>query len=357
MDIAEFARSLPKIELHLHLEGSVAAGTFRELAAKHGVPLPPHTAPEDLYRYGDLQEFLAVYGLVCRTMRDADDFRRVGYEALASCARSGARHVEMFFSPHAHFGDGVAYGTMLDGLEAAIADAGADHGLSCRLIPAHSRELGPAAGEDFLDMVLADLRESVIGIGLDYYERPHPPAPFAEMYARAKRSGLRVTAHAGEDGPASYVRDSLDLLGAERIDHGYHVVDDPALVARCREDGVFFTTCPSTTQVTTVWRDLADPDHAIRRMIDAGLRVTINSDDPPMFGTDLATEYARLAAEMGLTAGQLGACALAAIDASWLDESEKRDLRASWSAEIAALARALDDDDAPEAATTIGSTP
>lgn len=341
MDIAEFARRLPKIELHLHLEGSVAPATFVELAAKNNVKLPSHGSLEDLYRYDNLSDFLEVYDLVCRTVRDAADFHRIGYEALSSCARSGARHVELFFSPHAHFADGVAYGTMLDGLKAAIADAHADHGVSCLLIPAHGRMLGAAAGEDFLDMVLADRREAVVGIGLDYHERPYPPQLFVDMYARARRHGLHVTAHAGEDGPASNVRDSLDLLHVERIDHGYHVVDDQDLVARCRDDAVSFTICPSTTQSTTVWRDLASPDHAIRRMIDAGLRCTINSDDPPMFGTDLANEYVLLATRMKLTADQLAACALASIDASWLDASTKRDWTAAWTAEIAELRRSL----------------
>ena len=143
-------------------------------------------------------------------------------------------------------------------------------------------------------MVLADRREEVVGIGLDYNEAPFPPAPFKEMYDKARAAGLHVTAHAGESGPAPNVRDSLDILHVDRIDHGYHVVDDPALVARCRELGTFFTCCPSTSGITSPWKDLSAPDHAIRQMVKAGLNVMINSDDPPMFNTDLANEYVRV---------------------------------------------------------------
>ena len=156
-------------------------------------------------------------------------------------------------------------------------------------------------------MVLADRREEVVGIGLDYNEAPFPPAPFKEMYDKARAAGLHVTAHAGESGPAPNVRDSIDILHVDRIDHGYHVVDDPALVARCRERGTFFTCCPSTSGITSPWKDLSAPDHAIRQMVKAGLNVMINSDDPPMFNTDLANEYVRCATEMRLTPAELKA--------------------------------------------------
>lgn len=337
MSLVTFARAIPKAELHLHLEGSVRPETFSALAEKHGIALPVDDVTQ-LYAYDNLPDFLTIYDLVCRCMRDADDFRRTTYEAMESCAEGGGRHLELFFSAHAHFANGISYGAMLDGILAGMAEAEADFGMTALLIPAHSRELGPAAGEDFLDMVLADRREKVVGIGLDYNEAPFPPGPFAAMYARARAAGLHVTAHAGEGGPAANVRDSLDLLKVERIDHGYHVVDDPALVARCRDEGVFFTCCPSTATVTTGFRDLASPDHAIRRMIDAGLRVTINSDDPPMFFTSLGREYERAAAELKMTAAELKAAALTSVEASWLGADDKRARIAAWGAEIDALA-------------------
>jgi adenine deaminase len=342
MDIATFARRLPKTELHLHLEGSVNPATFAELATNNGVKLPIKSDVRELYVYKDLPAFLVIYDLVCHSIRSAEDFHRVTYEALASCASGGARYVEFFFSPHAHMELGVAYATMLDGILAAMRDAEKDKGVSSKLIPAHSRERGPAAGLEFLDMVLADRRDEVVGIGLDYNEAPFPPAPFKEMYDKARAAGLHVTAHAGESGPAENVRDSLDILRVERIDHGYHVVDDPALVARCRERGVFFTCCPSTSGITSPWKDLSAPDHAIRQMVKGGLNVTINSDDPPMFGTDLASEFVRVATEMKLSPGELKECALNGVRASWLDEGTKRDWVAAWSKEIDTLAKELE---------------
>jgi len=342
ISIEDFARRIPKFELHLHLEGAVLPSTFVKLAQKHKVPLPRFDDVMELYRYDSLPEFLKVYDLVCRSVRDADDFRLITYEALASAADGGARHVEFFFSPHAHQEHGVAYGTMIDGILMGMREAESDKGVRSRLIPAHSRELGVERGEAFLDMVLATRPDEVIGIGLDYNEAPFPPAPFKPIWDRAKQAGLHVTAHAGEGGPAAFVRDSLDILGVERIDHGYHIVDDPDLVAICRERGTFFTCCPSTTTVTTPWRDLSSPDHAIRRMIDGGLNVTLNSDDPPMFETDLGNEYVRAATEMKLTPAELKTCALNSIRASWLDDSEKRDLLVVFEREIDDLIAMLD---------------
>lgn len=334
MSIEGFARALPKVELHLHLEGAVSSATFADLAAKNGIGLPAGKRTSDLYSYGNLPDFLAIYDLVCASIRDAEDFSRVTFEALERCALGGARYVELFFSPHAHLAHGVAYATMLEGILDGFRRAREAYGLVARLIPAHSRELGPERGEHFLDMVLAERPAEVIGIGLDYNEAPFPPAPFAGTWERARAAGLNVTAHAGEGGPAAFVRDSIDLLGVSRIDHGYHVVDDPDLVARCRESRIPFTCCPSTTLATTVWRDLASPDHAIRRMIEAGLNVTIHSDDPPMFGTTLDREYALIARNFALSPEALGRIALAGLDASWLDPDTKRSWMADWTAEI-----------------------
>jgi adenosine deaminase len=334
MSIEGFVRALPKVELHLHLEGAVSPATFADLAAKNGVALPAGKRTSDLYSYGNLPDFLAIYDLVCASIRDSGDFSRVTFEALERCALAGARYVELFFSPHAHLAHGVAYATMLEGILDGFRRAREAHGLVARLIPAHSRELGPERGDRFLDMVLAERPAEVIGIGLDYNEAPFPPGPFAGTWERARAAGLNVTAHAGEGGPAQFVRDSIDLLGVSRIDHGYHVVDDADLVARCRESRIPFTCCPSTTLATTVWRDLASPDHAIRRMIEAGLNVSIHSDDPPMFGTTLDREYALIARNFALPPEALGRIALAGLEASWLDPDTKRSWMADWTAEI-----------------------
>jgi adenosine deaminase len=295
VSIEDFVKSLPKAELHLHLEGAVTATTAVELSRKHGLATQNFEDASKLFDFPDLGAFLKAYDLICRSIVDAGDFHRITYEMLARCAANSARYVEFFFSPQAHLQHGVAYSTMLDGIVAAMRDAARDHGVQSRLIPALNRELGPEMGIQFLDLVLSDRREGVIGIGLDYNEIGHPPRPYAEVYRRAKNAGLRVTAHAGENGPSGNVGDSLDLLGCDRIDHGYHVVDEPALVNTCRERGVFFTVCPTTTTYTTTFRDLASPDHAIQRMFKAGLNIVINTDDPALFRTDLNTEYTLVA--------------------------------------------------------------
>lgn len=337
LTIEDYALRLPKVELHLHLEGSVQPASLVELAQRNGVALPQFAEASELYSYDNLLDFLKIYNLVCSTMRRAQDFRQVTFEALKSCAAGGARHVEFFFSPHAHLEHGVGYTEMLDGIVLGMADAEAAFGLTSGLIPAHSRVLGPAGGKRFLDMVLADRRPEVIGIGLDYDELPNNPALFRGLYDAARAAGLHLTAHAGEVGPAAFVREAIDVLQVERVDHGYHIVDDPALVAECRGRGTYFTCCPSTTLTTTIWRDLADPGHAIRRMIDMGLNITLNTDDPPMFGTNLGREYVVCATEMKLTAEQLGACALNSVRASWLAERIKQQWIAEWTEEIAGL--------------------
>jgi adenosine deaminase len=313
---ASFIAQLPKTELHLHLEGAVSPALFARLCRKHDARdvISPRG---DAWHFQDLAAFLVIYGQVCRCMRDAEDFRDATYEALRRSAESQARYVELFFSPEAHDETVIDYPTMVDGIVSGIHAAYRDFGLVAKLIPAHNRELGLARGMAFLQKVLSHRPDEVIGIGLDYAERPHPPAQFAPMFEAARREGLQVTAHAGEDGPAEYVRDTIDLLGCRRIDHGYHVVDDPTLMQHCRDLDILFTVCPTTTLHTTDWRDLRAPDHAIRRMIDGGLRVTINTDDPGLFATDLNQEYALLADAFCLPEAVLSQIAANGFSHNW----------------------------------------
>jgi len=328
----ELLRALPKAELHLHLEGAVSASTVLDLARKHRIDVGGGD-PASLFAFDDLASFLRMYALVCDSVRDADDFFRITYEALARVAESGGHYVEMFFSPAAHAG--ISYPVMLDGIIAGMHAAAVDLGVESLLIPAHNRETGPAAGLAFVEMVLAEKRAAVAGIGLDYME--DDPRPFAAMYERARRGGLHRTAHAGETGPAAHVRDSIDVLGCERIDHGYHVVDDPVLIERCRADGTFFTCCPTTTTHTTIWRDFDAPDHAIRRMLAAGLAITINTDDPGLMQTTLVDEYRIVTGRLGATPAQLKELCLNGLRASWLPEPVKNAMLATWSGRIDAL--------------------
>jgi adenosine deaminase len=334
MDLDQFVHALPKAELHLHLAGAVNAQTFLKLARKNNVPLPPFQDIEDLYRYNNLVDFLQIYDLVAHSVVDADDFHLITYEALAHVAKAGGRYTEFFFSPQVHQDAGISYDTMFSGLLKAMDDAETDFGLVSRLIPAINRELTIDRSFEFLDLVLPFRSDKVIGIGIDYDEEPFPPAPFKPVYDKAKRAGMRLTAHAGEGGPAANVRDALDLLSVERIDHGYRVIEDPELVARCIDDNIAFTVCPSSTVILTHWRDLTSADHPIRTMLDAGLKLVVDTDDPPMLQTDLAKEYRLLAESMSLDRRTLADLALNSLEAAWLDDSVKRDWRTSWSAEI-----------------------
>ena len=332
MEISELIRKLPKAEIHIHLEGAILPGTALELAKKNGVSLPDCEKVEDLYSYANLMEFLAVYGAISDSIVTVDDFQRITYAMLESAARNGCRYMEFFISPHAH--TGIPFARQFEGIRKGMADAETDFGIVSRIIPGMNRELGPTAGEEYLDEILANRGDDLIGLGLDYNEAPFPPEPFADVFARAAKSGLRLTAHAGESGPAEYIAGSLDALKVERIDHGYNIVNDPALIARCRDEGIAFTCCPSTTKYTTNWRDLAAPDHPIRRMKEAGLAVTINSDDPPMFTTDLGLEFELAHKDLGFSLPDIKAAIVTSLDASWLDETTKRQWAGEWTREI-----------------------
>ncbi|MCY4663770.1 MAG: adenosine deaminase [Acidimicrobiaceae bacterium] len=342
MDVETALRAMPKAELHLHLEGAVDASTFAELAAHHGLELPTHEQVADLYQYDSLADFLIIYSLVCRSIQTEDDFRRVTYECLARCANSGARYVELFFSPESHFEMGVEYPTMLAGVLAGMADAKAERGLDSNLIPAINRELGPDRAVTFVEMVAAHPHPRIIGVGLDFNEIGFPSADYTDAYRAAADHGLHRTSHAGEVGPADNVRAAIDLLDCERIDHGYHVVDDAELLARCVDSQIAFTVCPTTTGYTTIWRDLSAGDHAIKQMSEAGLKLVVNSDDPAMFVSDLGNEYVRLHREMGLSLDTLAEMSLNGIDASWIDDATKAAWRAEWSADIDAIFAAVE---------------
>lgn len=341
MSMSEFLKSVPKMELHLHLEGSIRPQTAIDLATLRGVALPPFSDVSELYAYDNLKDFLDIYTAVSSSLVAADDFRRITYEMLESCASNNARYVEFFFSPQVHLARGIPFATQMDGIDEGIRQAETDFGIISRVAPGVNRELGPARGEELLDLILERGDDNLIGIGLDFNEAPFPPEPYAGLFARARKAGLHVTAHAGETGPASFVAGSIDALCVRRIDHGYHVVDDEALMERCRDAEILFTVCPSTSAVTSVWHDLASPDHAIRRMKDFGLKLMLNSDDPPMFFTDLGKEYEKAANLLGFTPADIKRSVLDGIDGSWLDDATKRAWKAHWAGEIDVLIAAL----------------
>ncbi len=340
MELSEYLRRIPKVSLHCHLEGSVQAATVVELARKHGEALPGGRTVENLYDYPDILEFLKVYTMVAGLMRDHDDFHRAAYETLQEAREHGVRYREMFWSPMAHMGAGVPYATAADGLVAGIRDAETDMGIQCRLIADIDRMQEPEAGLEMLDQVLEHRRPELIGLGLDYAEAGNPPEKHWKAFARAARAGLHRTAHSCEDAPARNVETCLDLLGCERIDHGYHVLEDDSLVRRCAGEGVLFTCAPVSTAWVYFGNDLAN--HPIKTMVKEGLKIMLDCDDPPMFGTNPSNDYAVAVEHMGLGPEEVRETVMNAIDGCWLDDTSKRRMRRDWGREIDALTVQLD---------------
>ncbi|MEV8566710.1 adenosine deaminase [Streptomyces sp. NPDC051322] len=343
MDHETFFRRLPKVDLHCHLAGTIRPATLIELAHKNDVPLQT-SDPDRLYVFDDFYDFLDVVRTAARCLIDHDDFARVAYEALADAATAGnLKYAELFFNPTDYYPSGVDYRTMLDGFIAGLRDAESDHGVTARLIPAINRELGPQTARDTVAEVIADRRDEVIGIGMDGAERGGPPGLFGEAYRMAGKAGLYRTAHACEDNqtleeaPPSNIATCLDDLGCDRIDHGYNILGDPRLVQRCSDDGVPFTVCSHTcvpSRLTTRWRN-------VRRMLDADLELVVCTDDPPMYGTDIGTAYVTLSRELELPRATAIDLALSGIDATWLDDDDKRRLRKEFTTEIAMLTARL----------------
>ncbi len=322
-DLAAGLRTMPMVELHCHLEGCVRPQTFLELARAHDVALPT-ADPARVYDYTDMATFMVVFERLCAAVLTRDDVRRISYEALVDAARgSGVVYREMFFNPTLH--PALPYGELLAGITDGAEEARRETGIVTRLIPSVYRAHSPAAAVEMVREVADGDRDLVAGIGMDGDETAGPPAAFAEAYALARDAGLRTTAHAGERFDAAELRDALDLLGCDRIDHGYALVREPELLARVRDGGTHVTTAWLST--TYNYRGPA-AEHPIRLLHDAGVSMSVGSDDPAMGGTDLAGDYAALAAGLGLTADDLARHNREALDAAWLPAAEKAALRA-----------------------------
>ena len=343
--------ALPKVSLHCHLIGSVAPTTVLDLAAKHGVDLGRRA--EELYdhqQYEDLGEFLRVLDVVGSLIRDRDDFARVTYESLTDGGSAhGVLHREIHLSPPGH--PGVPYPVLVEGVAAGIEAARSDTGIEARALVAINRERTPAEARALVEEVVAHRHDLVVGIGLDYAEVNGAPGQFAEAYALAGRAGLRRSAHS-ESGPPRHVEVLLDDLGCDRVDHGYHVVDDPDLVRRCVDERVPFTCTPVSSDIGRYSGSGDGSHHRIAEMVDAGLLVTIDSDDPPMFGTDPTHDHRVLAHALGYRRDTLATLTRNAVEACWLDDTD----RAALAARVEAAIARTPDAPPPASTTPTGST-
>jgi len=331
----DHVRRLPKVELHCHLEGSARAATIADLARATGVDLPVGD-PADLFTFTDLNQFLSVYEIVCRSLVTVEDFHRIAYEALEDGASAGVRYREMFFSPGFVLKLGVDLDTVWAGITAGIADGQVDFDIRCRMILDVDKPSGPGHALEMVEFAGAQDRDRLIGVGGDSVERGVDHAAFAPAFAEAARLGLRRTLHAGEDGPADHIRIAIDELGCERIDHGFHLLDDPELASRVADARVPLTVCPiSNVVIANVVPDVAH--HPLARMRAAGVLATVNSDDPGMMGTDIRDDYQSVHEAFGWDLEEMEQLSLDGIEASWAPDDEKAALRTRFATELDGL--------------------
>lgn len=318
---------LPKVELHLHIEGTLEPEMVFQKAARHGITLPWDTVEglRAAYAFHDLQSFLDLYYATSAVLRDEEDFHDLCWAWLLRAHQDGVVHAEIFVDPQTHAARGIPYAVVHRGLRRALARGERELGITSLLIPCFLRHLSEEEAERTLDELLP-FRDELAGVGLDSGERDNPPSRFARVFARARAAGLRAVAHAGEEGPAAYVREALDLLGVSRIDHGVRCEEDPALVAELAARRVPLTVCPLSNLRLCVVPNLAR--HNLRRLLEAGLCVTINSDDPAYFGGYLTENFRATALALDLSPDEILALARNAVEASWMDEGRKAALMA-----------------------------
>jgi adenosine deaminase len=313
---------LPKAELHLHIEGTLEPDLMFALGDRNGVTLtyPDVDAVRRAYVFDDLQSFLDVYYAGCSVLVTAADFADLTHAYLARAAADGVRHTEIFFDPQTHTDRGVPLQDVVTGITTALAAGERELGVTSRLILCFLRHLSADAAMATLEAALP-YREHIVAVGLDSSEAGHPPAKFRAVFDRARAEGFLTVAHAGEEGPADYVRQALDVLAVRRIDHGVRCLEDPELVARLVREQVPLTVCPLSNLKLGVVPDLAD--HPLRRMLELGLCVTVNSDDPAYFGGYVAENYRATASALGLSDQELVALARNSFIASFLDDATR----------------------------------
>ncbi|TWD88302.1 adenosine deaminase [Variovorax beijingensis] len=331
---------LPKTDLHFHMAGTLRPATLAALARRYDLPLPRPV--ETLYAYRDFYDFIDVLRIAAQAVRTSADFERVAYKAVEDAARgSNARHVELSFNPQYFMPAGVPYRVQIEGLAAGLHAARRDFGCSGLLIASFDRGLPLDSAERAMDDILGLRSDLVVGVGLDGPEGAGPPAKFAALFGRAGRAGLKRTAHVCEDNqtldeaPPSNVDDCIRLLGCERLDHGYNLLAGEGDLQRARDRGIWFCVCGITSVVRNQRRRL----DSVKRMVEAGLPVSLNTDDPAMFHTDLTHTYATVLEGCGWGWPQARAFSLAGVDACWLDDFAKRSLREEFEREIAELER------------------
>lgn len=322
MDLKTFAQALPKAELHLHLEGSFEPELMFAIAQRNKIEIPYKTT-EDVrtaYRFSNLQDFLDIYYAGASVLLAQEDFYDLTHAYLKRVAADNVRHVEVFFDPQTHTDRGVAFSTVVEGITKALQEGEKEFGITAKLILSFLRHL--SEDDAFKTFAQAEpYLERFAAVGLDSSEKGHPPSKFARVFAAARNAGLKLVAHAGEEGPPAYVWEALDILQVDRIDHGNRSLEDPKLVERLVKDSMTLTVCPLSNLKLCVVNDLKQ--HPLKKMLDLGLKPTINSDDPAFFGGYIGANFAAITQALALSKADLITLAKNSFIGSFLSEAEK----------------------------------
>lgn len=321
-DLRPFIAGLPKAELHMHIEGSLEPEMMFALAERNGVDLSFRSVEETraAYNFGCLQEFLDLFFQGMAVLCSEQDFYDLTWAYFKRAHADNVRHAEMFFDPQGHTCRGIDFETVLHGIQRARADAERELGITSGLIMCFWRHLSEEDACRTLELA-KPFREGIVGIGLDAAERGNPPHKFASVYRQAREQGYRLLAHAGEEGPAAYVEEAIDLLGVDRIDHGNATLDDPELTRRIAGKGTVLTVCPLSNVKLAVVEEMRC--HPLKTMLGHGLAVTVNSDDPAYFGGYVNDNYVAVQQALGLTVDELHRIARNSFHGAFLDEQAK----------------------------------
>ena len=331
--IDAFIEDIPKAELHIHIEGSLEPSMAFALARKNGVALGYASEADlrDAYRFDDLQSFLDLYYACADVLRDESDFCALTWAYLKRARTQGVVHAEIFFDPQTHTARGIAFETVLRGIRRALDAGMSELGISSRLILCFLRHLSEDNAMATLEQALAH-RDTIFAVGLDSAEAGNPPTKFGEVFQRARDAGFAAVAHAGEEGPPAYIEQAIDVLKVARIDHGVRCEADDALCDRLAALQIPLTVCPLSNIKLGVFRKMTD--HNPKRLLDRGLCVTVNSDDPAYFGGYIADNFVAVQRALGLSREDITQLARNSIVASFLPEARKL----SWLAEIETFA-------------------
>lgn len=318
----EFLAGLPKAELHLHLDGALSPALMFKLAQRNQVELPYKSIAEieAAYQFTNLQSFLDVYYRGASVLNTEQDFYDLTRDYFAKCKADNVQHTELSFDPQTHTERGIAFATVISGILRAMADAKKDWGISAKLVMDFLRHLSAESAMKTLEESLP-WKDKIIAVGLDSSELGHPPSKFTEVFTRARAEGYRVVAHAGEEGPPSYIWEAIELLNVERIDHGVRCDEDAKLMDHLRETQIPLTVCPLSNVRLCVFDTMAE--HNLFTLLDAGLRVMINSDDPTYFGGYLNDNYFALADAFPVTREQALLLAHHSFTSSFISDDEK----------------------------------